>query len=215
MVLARIGWTPHSATHFTTHTGLEFDFNQIAPAAVARYAANATQHWSDRKATEGKNGEPGIIIFWEAIQGLLKSPLIKHGAGTTPWTQTHRNAQVFLIAGGEWPQHRQHTHGKAATADCKLCRYPQCTIWHRRYECDAWNLDRQTRVPPFLLEAAARIRNSTLRERFAKGFLPAPTAIIPLPLTNAQVTTQWVNKPASGRLTGTLFLDGSAIGGRI
>ena len=72
-----------------------------------------------------------------------------------------------------------------------------------------------TRVPPFLLEAASRIRNSTLRERFAKGFLPAPTAIIPLPLTNAQVTTQWVNKPASGRLTGTLFLDGSSTGGHI
>ena len=120
MVLARIGWTPHSVTVLTTHTGLEFNLNQIAPAAVARYAANATQHWSDRKATEGKHGEPGIIIFWEAIQGLLKGPLSKHSAGTSPWTQTHRNALVFLIAGGEWPQHRQYTHGKASTALCKL-----------------------------------------------------------------------------------------------
>ena len=67
MVLARIGWFPDTATHFTTHTGLEFDLNKIAPAAVARYAAMATQHWSDRKATEGKNGEPGIVVFWDAI----------------------------------------------------------------------------------------------------------------------------------------------------
>ena len=215
MVLARIGWTPHTATHFTTHTGLEFDLNKIAPAAVARYAANATQHWSDRKATEGKNGEPGIIIFWDAIQGLLKGPRSKHGAGTTPWNQTHRNALVFLLAGSEWPQHRQYTHGKADTADCKLCGLPQCTIWHRRYECDAWHQDRQTRPPSFLLEAASRIRSSTLRERFAKGLLPAPAAIIPRPLITEEVTTQWVNKPGSGRLTGSLFLDGSGTGGSI
>ena len=149
------------------------------------------------------------------MQGLLKGPLSKHDTGTLPWTQSHRNALVFIIAGGEWPQHRQYLHGKTATAFCKICGHTQCTLWHRRYECDAWRPDRQTRTPSYLLEAASRITNPTLRERFAKGLLPAPAAIIPLPLTKAQVTTQWVNKPASGRLTGTLFLDGSATGGQI
>ena len=86
MVLARIGWTPHSATLFTTHTGLKFNLRRIAPAAVARYAANATLHWSDIKATAGSHGEPGIAIFWEALQGLLKGPLTKHDAVTLAWT---------------------------------------------------------------------------------------------------------------------------------
>ena len=215
MVLARLGWTPHSATHFTTHTGIKFNISKIAPAAVARYASNATLWWSDTMATAGKQGEPGIQIFWEALQGLLKGPLSKHDAGALAWTQSHRNALVFIIAGGEWTQHRQYLHGKAPTSSCKLCNHPQCNLWHRRYECDAWQHDRQTRVPTYLLEAAARVTDPTLRERFAKGLLPAPAALIPLPRTTAQVSTHWINKPSSERLTGSLFLDGSATGGLI
>ena len=98
MVLARLGWTPHSACQITTHTGLKLNLKYIAPAAVARLAAKATLHWSDIKATEGKLGEPGIPVFWEAMQGLLKGPLSKNDAGTTVWTKTHRNALVFIIA---------------------------------------------------------------------------------------------------------------------
>ena len=215
MVLARIGWTPHTAILFTTHTGLKLNLKYIAPAAVARYAANATLNWSDIKATEGKLGDPGIAVFWEALQGLLKGPLSKNDAGTLAWTQSHRNALVYIMAGGEWPQYRQFLHGKSTTALCRLCGHAQCTLWHRRYECDAWQQDRQSRTPTYLLQAASRISSPTLRERFAKGLLPAPTAMIPLPRTNAQLTTQWVNKPPSGFLTGTLFLDGSGTGGQI
>ena len=157
MVLARIGWTPQSATLLTTHTGVKFNIKQIAPAAVARYAANATLHWSDIKATEGKLGDPGIVVFWEALQGLLKGPLSKNDAGTLAWTQSHRNALVYIMAGGEWPQYRQFLHGKSTTALCRLCGHAQCTLWHRRYERDAWQQDRQSRTPTYLLQAASRI----------------------------------------------------------
>ena len=58
------------------------------------------------------------------------------------------------------------------------------------------------------------LTNPTLRERFAKGLLPAPAALIPQPRTIPQAITQWINKPASERLTGTLFFDGSATGGQ-
>ena len=215
MVLARLRWTPHSACQITTHTGLKLNLKYIAPAAVARLAAKATLHWSDIKATEGKLGEPGIPVFWEALQGLLKGPLSKNDAGTIVWTKTHRNALVFIIAGGEWPQYRQYLHGKSTVSLCRICGHPQCTCWHRRHECDAWQQERQCLTPEYLRQAASRITNPTLRERFAKGLLPEPSAMLPPPLTKAQLSTQWINKPVLGRLTGTLFLDGSSTGGRI
>ena len=83
MVLARLRWTPYSAIQITTHTGLKLNLKYIAPAAVAKLAAKATLHWSDINATEGKLGEPGIPVFWEALQALLKGPLHKCDAGTT------------------------------------------------------------------------------------------------------------------------------------
>ena len=215
MVLAKLRWTPHSAIQFTTHIGFKPNFKYIAPAAVARLAAKATLHLCDIKATQGKLGEPGIPVFWEALQPLFKGPLHKCDAGTTSWTKTHRNALVFIIAGSEWPQHRQCLHGKSTVSWCRFCGHPRCTLWHRRYECDAWQQAMQSHAPGYLLQAANRIVHPIQRDRFAKGLLLEPSAMLPSPRTKAQLSTQWVNKPQLGQLTGTLFLDGSSTGGRI
>ena len=42
---------------------------------------------------------------------------------------------------------------------------------------------------------------------------PYPQQSFPPPKQSHQLTTHWFNKPARGRLTGTLFLDGSGLGG--
>ena len=47
-------------------------------------------------------------------------------------------------------------------------------------------------------------------ERFARGIFPSPELVFPVP-TDPQDVILWHNRPEAGLLTGTLFLDGSAL----
>ena len=174
MVLARIGWLANSASSITIHTGQTLDLAEISPGAVAGLALKTTQHWSDVQTTAARtSASPGFSIFWDALRPLLR------GRMPTDWSQRHRNALVFLLAGGEWPQARQHTFGKSPHPVCLRCNLERCTVWHRRYECEAWAFARQQNTSEQLRQAASRLTNNLAQERFAKGLLPTPFAVLP------------------------------------
>ena len=137
MVLARLGWRASSASSVTIHTKQKLDLFCISLAAAAALAVLATKHWSDTQATASlRTGSPGFSVYWDALRPLLT------GRKPSGWTQRHRSAIIFLLAGGEWPQARQHTHGKTDDPICLRCNLAPCTLWHRRYQCDAWTFPR-------------------------------------------------------------------------
>ena len=52
-----------------------------------------------------------------------------------------------------------------------------------------------------------------MAEHFARGLLPHPDALLPPAKHTDDCETCWHNRPPDGRLSGTLFLDGSGMGG--
>ena len=118
--------------------------------------------------------------------------------------------------GGGWPQARQYAKGWTADPACLVCGEGPGTLWHRRYWCPQWHGARTQRVSRALRLAAERIGQARpmRKELFARGLLPDPRGILPRPKRADQLTVQWVNRPADGVLTGTLFLDGSGLHGR-
>jgi hypothetical protein len=58
---------------------------------------------------------------------------------------------------------------------------------------------------------AARSAGEYVGELFARGVFPAVDAAVPGPLRSDQVQINWVNRPAHGRMSGTLFTDGSGL----
>ena len=208
LVLERLGWQAPAARTVITHTGRELDLRRISPAALGTLAVEATQHWSDRQATAAiSSPQQGFQIFWDALRPLLAGKL------STGWTSRHRRVLIFLLSGGEWPQARQHAHGRTQSPHCLVCQAAPCTLWHRRYGCDAWQVHRLQRTSVTLRRAASSLPSAHTQELFARGLLPLPAALLPLPKISSDLAIQWINKPACGRLSGLLFLDGSGHGG--
>ena len=64
-----------------------------------------------------------------------------------------------------------------------------------------------------LLEAArnARATSTHAGEMFARAVFPAPEALLPALLNSTQAQVHWINCPEGGRMSGTLFTDGSGL----
>ncbi len=98
---------------------------------------------------------------------------------------------------------------------CLMCYQAPGTLWHRRYECPAWHVDRGQCTSQELRDAAAHFgaRGGRAAELFSRGLLPHPDALLPAVKTSAACEICWVNRPSDGVLSGILFFDGSSRGG--
>eukprot|EP00973_Karenia_brevis_P018233 2504314-Karenia_brevis.AAC.1 len=64
-----------------------------------------------------------------------------------------------------------------------------------------------------LLKAAklAREHSELGGEFFARGVFPAVDSLLPKVLRASEADIRWINQPASGRMSGLLFSDGSGL----
>ena len=198
----------------TNHRGSVCHFRHLAPAAVARLAAEAAAHLSDihglRRDMRG-DGHWAQPIFWDAIRPALRT--VKPG-----WSSHARAALRSLVANTTWTQARLFRHGFAAHEACTLCHAGCGTLWHRNYECAAHAVRRGHAVSARLqrcAEATLRHAGRGAAELFARGIFPDPAALFPRRAVAAEDRVRWVNRPADGKLRGLLFLDGSAFWPRL
>eukprot|EP00959_Pyramimonas_sp_CCMP1952_P312061 6531505-Pyramimonas_sp.AAC.1 len=113
---------------------------------------------------------------------------------------------------GTWTQARLKDRGLADDDACQLCHTSKGTRFHRRFECEAFDGDRRQSVSAACSAAARRTKEwGQDLEKYAVGVLPHPRELIPPPLSLSGCQVFWFNKPASGRLSGRIFFDGSAI----
>eukprot|EP00972_Heterocapsa_arctica_P023850 3513950-Heterocapsa_arctica.AAC.1 len=82
-------------------------------------------------------------------------------------------------------------------------------MWHRRFGCPSSEALRRTQTSVQLRRAAklALEKGEAVGESFARGLFPDPSHLFTPPKSQAEIL--WFNQPEDGRLSGTLFLDGS------
>eukprot|EP00973_Karenia_brevis_P014925 2037131-Karenia_brevis.AAC.1 len=197
LTLERIGWTAESARILITHEGRKLDLLKLAPKAIGRLVMFATQSWTERPAL---GGGADAQIFWQAYRPLLK----RHVAGI--WTVHHQRVAVKLVSNGQWPGVQRTQAGPK----CGLCGCPW-SAYHGVYECDALLARRRQAASETLMRAAAAVSgDEQRRERFAQGVFPHPRAVVPPAQEHGDIC--WINRPATGLLSGIIFTDGSALG---
>eukprot|EP00972_Heterocapsa_arctica_P021478 3161414-Heterocapsa_arctica.AAC.1 len=82
-------------------------------------------------------------------------------------------------------------------------------MWHRRFGCPSSGQLRRANTSDHLRRAArlALQQGEAVGEAFARGLFSNPSHLFIPPKCQPEIL--WFNKPDDGRLTGTLFLDGS------
>ena len=97
------------------------------------------------------------------------------------------------------------------TSECQLCFECEGSLWHRRYECCAHHYKRSIHVSELLATAAANAKahSEFTAENFARGLFPDVSSLLPKPASSSSMEVTWINRPASGRMSGLIFCDGS------
>eukprot|EP00959_Pyramimonas_sp_CCMP1952_P014329 303415-Pyramimonas_sp.AAC.1 len=75
-------------------------------------------------------------VLWEGARDLLKIGCKE------VWGQHHQACVKNVFALGTWTQARLKDHGLADDDTCQLCHSSQGTLFHRRFECEAFDGDR-------------------------------------------------------------------------
>ena len=211
LTLGRIGWRCLSARCLVTDLGYEVDMLKLAPRSVMSLAREATIRWSDRAAMSRQYERLGGAwtghLFWEALLPTLE------GKVTQGWTRRQQASLRSQLACSPWTQERQERLGLAQDSACQRCGTLPGSLWHRRYDCPAYHTLRSENVSSELARAAkvALGKGFAVGETFARSLFPDPAALFPEPVREAEV--HWVNRPPGGRMTGTLFTDGSGLHG--
>ena len=105
--------------------------------------------------------------------------------------------------------------GRAHDTTCRLCGAVLADMVHRRFVCPAWWIHRRQHLSTkttSMVGTYIREGNHTIMKMFARGMIPRPRDLAPKPLRSVDAEGRlWINRPASGKLFGILFTDGSAI----
>ena len=85
-------------------------------------------------------------------------------------------------------------------------------MWHIKYECPAFEACRREHASHQLRLRATAVAefSAVAAESFARGVLPEPASLITPRAERPNGQVKWHNQPASGKLSGLLFTDGSA-----
>jgi hypothetical protein len=118
-----------------------------------------------------------------------------------------------VLSGSTWSRFRLWHHKRCESPKCLACGHPEGTLHHAAFDCPAQAALRLHACPEHVVKAAAVVRRQGLGagELFARGLFPDPESLIPRHPVPETSLVQWWRKPASGLMTGCLFLDGSAL----
>ena len=205
-VLASLGWAAASARHITTVGGHCLDLLRLAPKAVAKLARLAARDASDIAALSSDIAGAWVApICWEPLRKLL--------ASSKALSPREQGGLKRLIVNTVWSDTRRFKHGIASSSGCLACGDPDGSLWHRFYACPACEAFRRQEASPALIRAAGLVQafSPPSAERFARGILPEPRAVLPRRPWEAEAPVFWVNRPPDGYLRGTIFSDGSGL----
>ncbi len=207
LTLSRIGWSARSARYFQDDLGNELDLLHLSPALVARLPRDATQRWPDCASQDRSDLADKWVapVFWHGIAQWLRR--VKKD-----WGERRLSSLRALMSNTNWTQQRLYRHGKAQDDVCRLCRGAQGTLWHRHYECPAWDVFRGQNTSARSRRCAKYAREAGLAygESFARAMVPDPACLIRKQPVPRKQEVNWINRPASGMLSGVIFSDGSA-----
>ncbi|CAK0807698.1 unnamed protein product, partial [Prorocentrum cordatum] len=203
--MKRIGRHFVSERQLVTDQGDVLNLLDLGPRDLGQEAAFGARRASDRSELQrlAKGGWHTQPLFWDAIGGLI-------GPGGLLGAR-EKAAFVSYLSNAHWPQQRLCRSGERNHSRCCLCGAARGTLWHRLFECPALEPVRRDSVSTRLLRCARRVRalGGEAAEDFARGWPPAPFPRLG-PRSDA-MEVYWINRPADSRLTGRLFLDGSAL----
>ena len=207
LLIARLGWQIETPRYIVDDLGCKFDMLRLAPGSVEQLFRAGASRWSDRDSLTKSDltGQWCAPVFWEALKPWLHR--------TRPqWSSHHQACLRALVSNTHWTQLRLWRHGLATVNKCCLCRAGEGTLWHRMYECPAWARLRSEHTTARLRRRAAVAAGAGLAvgECFARGLFPDPSPLFNEQLAQQSDEVHWVNRPASGYLTGVIFSDGSA-----
>lgn len=207
--LQGLGWAALWAQTFATDEKRIIDYRKFPPKQVVELAKAAARRASDKvsvAACVAGAGGWAAAVCWEPLRRLM--------AVTCGALVGREKASLRCLLGNTvWSQIRLHSKGRARAPNCLACGCPEGTLWHQRFACPAFAARRRQDAPAALLLCAERVRSfdAAAAELFARGVCPDPAALLyPRPAGNED-DVEWINRPPSGRLTGTIFSDGSAL----
>ena len=203
-----IGWQIVDAKTLLSERGDTIDLLALAPKQVAALARVAAAQVSDVIALASRSSSHvwRRPLFWGPLRQAIEGPC------RSLWTPHHQEAVRSLLSQCHWTQARMHAHGLTDSPLCKLCGRAPGTLFHRRFVCDAFEVGRRTALDPQVLRQAMQLQAwGQDLEKAAAGIFPSPLELAPPPLRECQAHIVWINRPASGALTGNIFPDGSAM----
>ena len=209
--LRRLGWSLDSFRLGHDDLGDPIDAMRFGQAEIARRATQSANRWSDRQSLyRPPDGRlPGywcLPIFWDSLRPLFDAP-------DKVWPRRLQASLRSLVSGTQWSQRRMFLAKRARHDVCTRCQGHVGTIWNRHYDCAATAWYRHCHASDELQRAAATARElgEAAGELFARGIFPTLRPIFPRLPIDPEKRVMWINRPASGYLTGTIFSDGSAL----
>ena len=195
LVLDRLRWKVHNARVWVTDVGLKVDLMLLAPKAVGHLADESTRRWSERQFDGGLN----TGVAWDTYARLRRAK---------EWTTRDDAVARKMVSLGVISDKDKARQGHS-DGECGYCGHAEGGLFHLHYKCDATLAKRRAYCSETLLVAADRIPREH-QETFARGILPDVSRVGSAPYTSEDAPVFWKNKPASGRLTGIIFADGSS-----
>eukprot|EP00959_Pyramimonas_sp_CCMP1952_P081772 1708115-Pyramimonas_sp.AAC.1 len=140
ITLRELGWTPTSARQVSTAQGEVVDLLSLSPVMVSSLAQRDAGHWADKRALLLRPQLNGVWcrpVLWEGTRDLLKDGC------SQVWGQHHKACVRNAFALGSCTQARLKDHGLADDDICQLCQASKGTLFHGRFECEAFDGDRR------------------------------------------------------------------------
>jgi len=204
LTLSQLGWKPLSPRLWRDDRGGQWDLLATPPKLLRRLIQEGSQRQTDNLAIAKAEATWCGPICWEAFGGRLDKCC-------GDWSPHHQRALRSVMANAHWPQARLFAHCRVTDPLCRLCQGAPGTLWHRRFECPATEPLRRQHLSDRVRRYAAHARGKGQAdgELFARALFPAVEDLFPRMALEEVGLIQWHNRPASGRMSGNLFLDGS------
>ena len=159
-------------------SGIERDVRDFSPSLFKQLVQQAARDATDKAALAREQAPLGAWagpINWYSLNQVL------HCYKAEGWTNHQRHTLRGLLAHSHWCQERLASHCPGLAGECQRCRKAPGTLFHRYFECEAWEGWRRDNASPRLKKWASRVARGPhhLRERFARALLPDAEACAP------------------------------------
>lgn len=215
---ARLERTVRDAITCVTDVGRVLDLTLDPPAVVRLEIEESVRRWRWRNIAArhaslqliGGVG-PDLKPIWKLLNSKFRSG---------SWGAAQRGAPHPILANRQWPQERCFRVGFVVDhMNCLLCFHfyphdaPVGTLRHRHWVCQCTEPLRIKEALQVMVQRAMQTQD-LVGEEFAldRGFLSPISQIFPPPHQSLTPFT-WEFEPANGVVSGTIYTDGSQLGG--